>query len=96
MALEREDLPDLARLIVEALQSGITTRTNAEDAKRAEEANDALLRLSKTIKQTTKDTGYFSKFITNQQVPYQNFTEELKKLDDQISKSTIKSTRCNI
>ncbi|CAB4221203.1 hypothetical protein UFOVP1636_188 [uncultured Caudovirales phage] len=96
MALEREDLPDLARLIVEALQSGITTRTNAEDAKRAAEANAALMSLSKTIKQTTKDTGYFSKFLTNQQVPYQNVTEELKKLDEQISKSTSKSQKDNL
>jgi len=96
MALEREDLPDLARLIVEALQSGIATRTNAEDAKRAQEANEALLRLSKTIKQTTKDTGYFSKFLTNQQVPYQNVTEELKKLDEQIAKTTKKSEKDNL
>ena len=86
----------LAEAIVEALQKGIQTRTTAEDAKRAQEANDALLRLSKTIKQATKDTGFFSSVIKNQKVPYKDISDELKKLDEQISKTTKKTEKDNL
>jgi len=86
----------LAEAIVQALQAGISTRTSAEEAARIKEANDALLRLSKTIDRATKDTGFFSSVIKNQKLPYRDISDELKKLDEQIAKTTKKSEKDNL
>ena len=86
------DYTQMAEAIVSALNTSTEARSAAAELDKERSARtkniEAMLNLSRSVKETGSATATLRKFLLNQRADYQNISDKLKTLDEQIEKTT--------